>query len=275
MNGTQFLDALATERAHNTTLRRIILVVAVMGAIGMWFASTIPKNIDLHLAPDMKAGDTVRAIAGETPVPDTNIYGFAYYIWQQINRWQTDGSKDYGQQIFSFQSYLTPQCRAQLEADMNSRSQAGELTQRTRQISEIPGFSFASNRVIGDGTGSWTVLLDMQVMESFRGQGVKDVFVRYPIRVVRFDVDRERNPWRLALDCYGSNRPARLDEAELRSERTKQLQVPAMPSRIEPAALPKAVPIGPTTSSTAGPAGSTGAGASTPQPTSASNSQPQ
>ncbi|MCR6480987.1 TIGR03746 family integrating conjugative element protein [Variovorax sp. ZS18.2.2] len=243
MSGLQYLDALATERAHAATMRRVIFVVAALGAVGIWFASTVPKNIDLHLAPDVKAGDTVRVKGGEAPVPPTNVYGFAYYIWQQINRWQTDGSKDYGQQIFNFQAYLTPRCQAQLTADMEARQRAGELQLRTRQVSEIPGFSFASNRVVDEGSFAWTALLDMQVTETFRGQPVKDVFIRYPVRVVRYDVDRERNPWRLALDCFGSNQPARLNESDLRESRTKRPTVPALPSNVNPSALPEAVPL--------------------------------
>ena len=31
---------------------------------------------------------------------------------------------------------------------------------------------------------------------------MKRVVVRYPLRVVRFDLDPERNKWGLALDCY-------------------------------------------------------------------------
>ena len=73
-------------------------------------------------------------------MPKPNVYGFAYYIWQQINRWQTDGVKDYGQQIFNMQYYLTPRCQAQLQADMETRQGKGELRKRTRQITEIPGF---------------------------------------------------------------------------------------------------------------------------------------
>ena len=33
------------------------------------------------------------------------------------------------------------------------------------------------------------------------GERVKSRAVAYPVRVVRFDVDRELNPWGLALDC--------------------------------------------------------------------------
>ena len=242
-----YLDALASERRHNGFLRWIVAAVMGLGAFGIWIAYQVPKNIDLHVAPDMKAGDSVRVVNGESPVPPSNAYGFAYYIWQQINRWQADGSKDYGQQIYNFQSYLTPACQAQLTADMDNRFKAGELRGRTRQISEIPGFAFAANRVIAEGPASWTVLLDMQVTETYRGQPVKDTFVRYPLHIVRYDVDRERNPWRLALDCYGTKRPERLDEDELRASLAKK-QAPTvrpLPGGIEPSALPRATPIGP------------------------------
>lgn len=246
MSSGKYLDALASERRHSAFMRWAFVGAIGLGAFATWMAWQVPKNIDLHVAPDIRAGDSVRVVNGESPLPPVNVYGFAYYIWQQINRWQADGSKDYGQQIYNFQSYLTPNCQAQLTADMENRFKGGELRLRTRQISEIPGFAFASNRVIAEGTSAWTVLLDMQVMESYRGQPIKDTFVRYPLRVVRYDVDRERNPWRLALDCYGTqNRPARLDEDELRASLASKLppKVPALPAGIEPSALPGVVPL--------------------------------
>ena len=238
MSSKQQIDALGAARTNNATLRLMIIVVAAMGVAGMYFAHSMPKSIDLHLAPDMKAGDTVQVINGETAVPDVNVYGFAYYIWQQLNRWQADGIKDYGEQIFRFQAYLTPSCRAQLQADMQQRSDAGELRFRTRQMSEIPGFGYASNRVITDGRSAWTVLLDMQLMEAFRGQAIKDAFIRYPIRVVKYDVDRERNPWRLAIDCYGSHRPQRLDMRDVQAITQGKAEV-QLPGALTPAALPR------------------------------------
>ena len=248
MSGSKYLDALSAERRHAAMLRNVVYAVAGLGALATWVAWQVPKKIDVHLLPSVTAGTTVHVADGESVVPPANVYGFAYYIWQQINRWNQDGAKDYGQQVFRMQNYVTPRCVAQLTADMESRQRAGELRNRTRQISEIPGFTFASNRVIADAAGStWTVFLDMQVQETFRGDSVKDVFIRYPIRVVRFDIDRERNPWQLAVDCYGTNRPARLSEADLRGEnpatREKQLKVPTLPSEIAPAALPDTTPI--------------------------------
>lgn len=231
---TKFLDALASEKAHNAKLLKVIYLVVALGAFGMYLNHSLPKHIELHLAPDPKAGDTIEATNGLTPVPPVNVYGFGYYIWQQINRWQADGSKDYGRQIYDFQAYLTPRCQSQLQADMDNRFKKGELVQRTRNITEIPGFPFSANRVVPDGPSAWTVLLDMQVLEEFRGQSIKDVYIRYPLRIVRYDVDRERNPWRLALDCFGGNRPARLDQRDIQAR-----QMPSAPAGIAPAVLPR------------------------------------
>lgn len=211
MSSQQYLDALASERSHNRRLLGLNLTLAVVAVIGMALLWAQPRQLDLHLNPDLRAGERVSVNHGTAPIPNPNVYSFAYYVWQQVNRWQADGHADYGKQIYDFQPYLTPRCQAQLQADMEMRNRAGELRMRTRQIGEIPGLGFADNRVIGEGPSAWTVLLDMQVQETFRGQAIKDTFVRYPVRVVRYDVDRQRNPFKLAVDCFGNNRPARID----------------------------------------------------------------
>ena len=239
MSSRTELYALQAERAHKRTLLWVILAVAALGMVGTYYAWATPKTIEVHLAPDMQAGDTVRVSAGVSPVPDPNVYGFAYYVWQQVNRWQDDGASDYGKQIFRFQSYITPSCRAQLLTDMQRRGDAGELKNRTRSMTEIPGLGYSEARVIQDGASAWTVLLDMQLAETSRGSKVKDTFIRYPIRVVRYDVDRQRNPWRLAIDCYGRNRPARLDDAMVRAVSDGSASV-QLPSSVAPVALPDA-----------------------------------
>lgn len=234
MSSGQFLDALHSERIHNAKLTRLLYGVIALGITGIWFAWRVPKSVDVHLAPNVMAGESVRTTDGRSPVPGPNVYGFAYYIWQQINRWQNDGIKDYGQQIYLMQYYLTPRCQVQLQTDMQKRQAKGELRRRTRHVTEIPGFPYSENRVLPAGLDAWTVLLDMQVSETVDGQNVKDVFIRYPIRVVRFDVDRERNPWRLAVDCFGANQPARLNPADLKAgdmQRT-DIRAPRLPGTL-------------------------------------------
>lgn len=248
---SDYLNALAATRRHNVHLRWVIVAVAALGAFGTYQAAKVPKNLSVHLVPNVTASSTVQVRDGESMVPAANVYSFAYYIWQQLNRWQTDGATDYGAQIFRVQNYVTPRCIAQLTGDLQARQKAGELKLRTRQLSEIPGLGFQTNRVIANESGTdWTVFLDMQIQETFRGQAVKDVFIRYPLRIVRYDVDRERNPWQLAVDCYGNERPARLDETQMRTaqiakpgESPTVPKAPDVPGQVEPVSLPRAAPL--------------------------------
>ena len=148
-------------------------------------------------------------------VPAPLVYTFAYYIFQQLNRWPSDGEKDYPQQIYKLQGFVTPSCRLALEADMNEKQRLGELRQRVRSVQEILGHSYSRSRVIFESNSSWLTWLDVNVTESINGHPVKDVTLRYPMRVVRFDVDKEVNPWGLALDCDETMRPELLTEPQI------------------------------------------------------------
>jgi len=235
----KYTNDLASSKHHNQQLLVVIFAVIALAMVAVYFAWRQPKHVDVHVATDLAAGDSIRVTDGQAIIPKANVYGFGYYIWQQINRWQSDGVKDYGQQIYAMQYFLTPSCQAQLKADMEKRHLRGELRRRTRHVTEIPGFPYSENRVIAEGRDAWTVLLDMQVMETFGGSAVKDVFIRYPLRIVRFDVDRERNPWKLALDCFGSNTPARLNPADLNpAAAAANLKAPRLPGTIAPSSLP-------------------------------------
>jgi integrating conjugative element protein (TIGR03746 family) len=207
---SKFIDALAQARHINTILAGLLAGALGVAAFAMYGWKTSTKEIKVHIPPDLRTGATV--VAGDNvPVPEPNIYMFAHYIWQQINRWPKDGATDYGDRIHAMQNFVTPACREQLIADMNSRANAGELLKRTRSLQEIPGLGYSIQRVKVLGGNSWQVLLDAQVDETQAGIPVKDAYIRYPIRVVSFQVDHEINPWGLALDCFGGERPARLD----------------------------------------------------------------
>lgn len=244
---TPFLDALANERRTNKQLQQALWGVILLALAALWLVYRAPHHLTLHLAPNMRAGDSTLVTAGLAPVPDPNVYGFGYYIWQQINRWARDGARDYAQQIFAFQHYVTPACQDQLKNDEAKRAAGGELVMRTRALAEIPGQAYSATRVIADGDNAWTVLLDMHIVETVRGVPVKDAFIRYPLRVVRYDVDRERNPWGLAIDCFGGNRPERIDTVQSTTapaSLTPAPVAPALPARNTPpppASLPAAV----------------------------------
>ena len=104
-------------------------------------------------------------------------------------------------------AYLTPSCRAFLQQDYEYRRASGELRQRVRGIYEIPGRGYGDDpatrvKVLSDR--DWVVTLDVSADEYYGSEQVKRALVRYPLKVMRIDVDPKRNPFGLVIDCYAS-----------------------------------------------------------------------
>ena len=179
---------------------------ALWGAVGVALACalilgvgwmTAPSSLRIHIPPDLTAGATVRP---DAPAPP-HIYTFALYIWQQLYRWPNDGAREYRAKLDALVHFLTPGCRQDRLDDFAERNARRELAGRQRAVWEIPGRGYAVERVFHEGGGSWVVSLDLMIEETVLGERVKSRAVAYPVRVVRYDVDRELNPWGLALDC--------------------------------------------------------------------------
>ncbi|MEW3851954.1 TIGR03746 family integrating conjugative element protein, partial [Pseudomonas aeruginosa] len=92
-------------------------------------------------------------------------------------------------------AYLTPSCRAFLQQDYEYRRASGELRQRVRGIYEIPGRGYGddpASRVKMVSDRDWIVMLDVSADEYYGSEQVKRALVRYPIKVVRLDIDPEQ-----------------------------------------------------------------------------------
>lgn len=206
----RYTDALAQANWFIKCLLGVVAASTTVAVIAIFGWRSAERDVTVHIPPDLSTGAQIQV--GRKEVPASNVYLFAFYIWQQLNRWSVNGQQDYGTQIYKLQAYVTPACQQQLINDMTTRANQGELDQRTRSVMEIPGLGYRDNRVLVHADGSWNVLLDTQIIESSRGVAVKDAYVRYPLHVVRYDVDRELNPWQLAVDCYtAEKKPERLD----------------------------------------------------------------
>lgn len=186
--------------AKEQTIKILLIslaVVAVFAAImGLgWLRA--PSDIRIHVPPDLSGG----AIVGANEVSKANVYAFTYYIWQQMYRWERNGYDDYALKINALQNYMTPFCLQDRTDDLELRRSRRELDRRRRAVWEIPGRGYAPERVHIEASGVWTVFLDLYISETMMGETVKERFVNYPIRVVRYNIDPEKNPWGLALDC--------------------------------------------------------------------------
>ncbi len=198
-------------RAHLRSLWAVIALQVLIIA-GLWLGwSQAPKDLVVHVPPDLRSG----AVMGVGEVPPAQVYAFAFYIFQQLNRWPEDGAVDYGKAIVAVSPYLTPKYRAALIADLELKGRNGELAYRVRGVQEVPGHGYEERRVDLPSEGVWVVWLDLDLYESVKGMTVKKTAIRYPLRVVRYAVDLQANPWGLALDGFQGEGPRRLDEAEV------------------------------------------------------------
>lgn len=208
-------------RAHIATLRAVAGGL-FLANLALWHAvEHAKKEVRLYIPPDIRTGAVIRP---DDPRPE-HIYTFARYIFQNVNYWPRDGERDYGQAIFRLAPYLTPACQDELRADLEGRGKKGELTGRARWISDLPGSAYDEGRVAVLGPGVWKVVWDARVEEYVHGARVKTVELRYPLKVVRYDVSPEANPFGLALDCFASP-IERLSEETIEKPAEKGLGIP-------------------------------------------------
>ncbi len=195
---SKYRNLLADGNSHIKSLRIALICVTLLSAFFAYGWYSAPKKLTIYNPPDLRSGST----RAWWEIDPANVYSFGFYIFQQLNRWTKDGKDDYITNIKQLSPYITPSCANYLELDYQNRLSAGELRNRIRGVYEIPGRGYKSNRVDVVSKDSWRVVLDLTVDEYYLNNPVKRTLVRYPLKVVRYDIDPELNPWGLALDCY-------------------------------------------------------------------------
>lgn len=197
------------QQAHILSLRIAVIVLGIVSAFAFYGWHKAPEDLTVHVPPDLRSGSTRKW----WEVPPENVYAFGFYIFQQMQRWEKNGDDDYQDNIARLASYVTPGCQEYLKKDYELRRNSGELRRRERSVSESPGHGLTDPgvlRVEEIGINDWTVNLDLLADESVNGERVKRAMTRYPLSIVRADVNPEKNPFGLMWNCYASN-PQRIE----------------------------------------------------------------
>ena len=207
----RYKDLNSSLEAHIISLRISLIVVVVLVGY-MWYGwRNATDDITVHIPPDTRSG----AVLQSGDINDANVYSFALHIFQQINHWSEDGMKNYGEQIHKTRHQLTPEFYEYLKEDMNTRHENGELKNRVRYVLLIEGKTFEKRRVDILDAENWIVWLDLGVYEHVHGMSVKTVYIRYPLLVTRYNIDKEKNAWGLALKGFAGEGPKKLTEEQL------------------------------------------------------------
>ncbi len=203
-------DAVDTLKTINRGLFTLVwvLVLTLGASVYGWIEAR--KAIEIYIPPDLSQG----AVLHDGEIPVTTIYANADYLFRHLYFWPEDGEQDYRNRIKHLAAMLTPRCRIELDNDYQTRRHnihgVNELAGRKRYVYPAPGAAFDASRVEILSDDVWVVNLDMQVIEYQHDRKVKDALVRYPLRVVKMNANREMNPWNIALDCYAGE-PQRLE----------------------------------------------------------------
>ena len=178
---------------HIKSLRAISLILSIclITALAGWYRASQVQRISIP--PNLNYGSQI-ALNSINP---WEVYNFAGYVWQQVNRCSQDCFNDYPKNLDRLTAFLTPAFKAWLKLDSNNRS--GELLGRTRFLLPLANSNFYES-VTQDESGAWIVQLDVQLEENIDGVPVKQVKLRYYLKIVAKRVDPEFNPWGLMLD---------------------------------------------------------------------------
>jgi len=171
-----------------------LFVIAVLTIIGWMYA---PSKLTVYIPPDIQNGATVRP----EQIPNPLIYSFAYEIWQELNYWPEENGDLYEKSIHQYWPYLTSKFKTDLLEDAKQLRQAGQLS-RTRNLQGMSGSAFDATNVKRLSKDTWEVDLRMRLSEYKNGQVIKDIEINYPLRVTRYNISNENNPYGLALDGF-------------------------------------------------------------------------
>lgn len=179
--------------SHIRTLRTVtaILSVSLVTALMGWHNASKVQRVSFP--PNLTYGGEVTL----NSLHPWEVYNFAGYIWQQLNRCALDCFRDYPANLDRLSAFLTPTFKAWLKHD--SEQHATELLGRTRFVLPLHIADFNS-LVIEENPNNWTVTIDVEFREDLGGVPVKNVRIRYYLRVIAMPIDPEFNPWGLLLD---------------------------------------------------------------------------
>ena len=162
------------------------------------------QSIRVYIPPQIPSSGLTQSA---NVIPISSVYSFAFYIWQGLNYWPENGMVDYKKTIEQFTPFLTPKFKQTLLQDYRDRQSHGELQDRLRHLQGVNGASFDVRDIEALGHDTWLVHLQMRLSEhmNMNGNAVKEVILRYTLRVVRYDAQSKVNPWGLALDGFVEN----------------------------------------------------------------------
>lgn len=174
--------------------RQTFFIGLLMTIIGGLIAVIILKQNEFlcHVPPDLSQGAKIKP--GEFKQP--GAYTFAAYIWRELNTWPEDGTDDYRAKIDALECYVSEDFKRWL--DSNYAQKLGTELDRTRDVSLTLNYDPSMAEPLGANT--YKITLEMHIIERVNGAEVKNIIVRYPLKVG--EDGRTCNPMGMRIDGF-------------------------------------------------------------------------
>jgi integrating conjugative element protein (TIGR03746 family) len=190
---------------------RIIISLVLMLVLLSAAFVRMPNQISVYHPPDLALnGQTTRI--GE--VPPSTVYAFASTFFERLMYCKNDCGEDYPNALINMKTYLTPGCFNQLKDHYENN--LGLYKNRTRSINADEndiGFSFDKVQQINKKT--WHVTENYILSEHVRSMPVRDVLMRYPLKIVKSNASTQINAYQMQLDCFFDD-PKRINSDDLK-----------------------------------------------------------
>lgn len=202
-------DLLEEKDKNIRYLSRICAGLLLALSLAMWGWMSSAHDITVYYPPNLNVASTLKAGV----VPEETIFSFAPLILQQLYLWEQSGEDNYEANRKRLRQFLTEAFQRQIRKEIETGKTKGTLrVARRMQLLPSSIYTEASVQPVGN---HWLVWMDAEILDTVNGVEVYRGVHRLGVRVVRYDIDREFNPWQLALDGVESDTPL-LNEKEAR-----------------------------------------------------------
>lgn len=204
-------DFFSADAEKDKTIRYLLRIIfgmflcIIMALLG-WMSKQ--NEIDLNYPPNLSVATTMKAGF----IPEQTIYLFTPRIYQQLMLWQEDGLKDYENNRYRLRQFLTKSFQKEIRDEIEAGKKHGTLSNLTRSLSLLPTSNFYSDESVQVVGNHWIVWLDVEIVDRINNVPVNKSIRRLGLRVVRYDIDWESNPWQLAIDGVEQDKPLITEE---------------------------------------------------------------
>lgn len=190
-------------------LYRIAIGLVAALILAVWGWKGAQQDITVYYPPNINVANKMEAGF----VPEETVYSFSVLIMQQLYLWEKNADVDYEANSYRLRQFLHDDFRRKIQIeDALERSKGTRKNlQRTFQI--LPS-SVYTEEAVEPKADHWIVWFDAEIKDVLNKVEVYKRIHRMGVKVIRYDINREYNPWSLAIAGIVYDEPL-FDEREL------------------------------------------------------------